>query len=577
MGNQRVIVDPITRIEGHLRIEVEVDENNVIQKAYSSSTLWRGLETIVKNRDPRDVGFLIQRICGVCTFSHYRAGIEAVEDALGIVPPLNAKLTRSLMNMSLFMHDHVVHFYHLHGLDWVDVVSALDADVAKASKEAFNYAKYPIATGENELLKVKDRVKEFVARGQLGPFANAYWGHKTYRLTPEQNLILLSHYLKALEVQRELAKLMAMFGGKQPHPQSLTVGGVTCVMDLLDTSRMGEYLTLFKKGVEFIENAYEADVIMVAKVFKDEPSVTASAGVMNFMAHQEMQLNQNEFLFDTGIIYNGDLSKVFGINEDLITEEATHAWYENNEPLHPYDGKTNPKYTGFKDMDTIGMNGEKVHSKVIDEKGKYTWIKSPRYDGKAMEVGPLACILISYAKGNKKIVPLVDEFLEKTGLPKSALFTALGRTAARMLQAKAIAKYGLEAFNTLIENLKVDQDTYTSYKIDKDKEYKGRFIGDVPRGMLSHWIRIKNGVVENYQAVVPSTWNAGPVDSKGELGPYEASLVGLKVADLTQPLEIIRIIHSFDPCIACAVHVMDKKGNDLGIYKVDPIYGLSCK
>ncbi len=577
MGNQRVIVDPITRIEGHLRIEVEVDENNVIQKAYSSSTLWRGLETIVKNRDPRDVGFLIQRICGVCTFSHYRAGIEAVEDALGIVPPLNAKLTRSLMNMSLFMHNHVVHFYHLHGLDWVDVVSALDADVAKASKEAFNYAKYPIATGENELLKVKDRVKEFVARGQLGPFANAYWGHKTYRLTPEQNLILLAHYLKALEVQRELAKLMAMFGGKQPHPQSLTVGGVTCVMDLLDPSRMGEYLTLFKKGVEFIENAYEADVIMVAKVFKDEPSVTASAGVMNFMAHQEMQLNQNEFLFDTGIIYNGDLSKVFGINEDLITEEATHAWYENNEPLHPYDGKTNPKYTGFKDMDTIGMNGEKVHSKVIDEKGKYTWIKSPRYDGKAMEVGPLACILISYAKGNKKIVPLVDEFLEKTGLPKSALFTALGRTAARMLQAKAIAKYGLEAFNTLIENLKVDQDTYTSYKIDKDKEYKGRFIGDVPRGMLSHWIRIKNGVVENYQAVVPSTWNAGPVDSKGELGPYEASLVGLKVADLTQPLEIIRIIHSFDPCIACAVHVMDKKGNDLGIYKVDPIYGLSCK
>ena len=577
MSNQRIIVDPITRIEGHLRIEVEVDENNVIQKAYSSSTLWRGLETIVKNRDPRDVGFLIQRICGVCTFSHYRAGIEAVEDALGIVPPLNAKLTRSLMNQSLFMHDHVVHFYHLHGLDWVDVVSALGADIEKASKEAFKYAKYPIATGENDLKKVKDRVKEFVEKGQLGPFANAYWGHKTYRLTPEQNLILLSHYLKALEVQRELAKLMAMFGGKQPHPQSLTVGGVTCVMDLLDPSRMGEYLTLFKKGVEFIENAYEADVIMVAKVFKDEPSVTASAGVMNFMAHQEMQLNQNEFLFDTGIIYNGDLSKVFGINEDLITEEATHAWYENNEPLHPYDGKTNPKYTGFKDMDTIGMNGEKVHSKVIDEKGKYTWIKSPRYDGKAMEVGPLACILISYAKGNKKIVPLVDEFLEKTQLPKSALFSALGRTAARMIQTKAIAKYGLEAFNTLIENLKVDQDTYTSYKIDKNKEYKGRFIGDVPRGMLSHWIRIKNGVVENYQAVVPSTWNAGPIDALGQVGPYESNLVGVKVADITQPLEIIRIIHSFDPCIACAVHVMDKKGNDLGTYKVDPLYGLSCK
>lgn len=577
MSNQRIIVDPITRIEGHLRIEVEVDENNVIQKAYSSSTLWRGLETIVKNRDPRDVGFLIQRICGVCTFSHYRAGIEAVEDALGIVPPLNAKLTRSLMNQSLFMHDHVVHFYHLHGLDWVDVVAALDADVEKASKEAFKYAKYPIATGENDLKKVKDRVKEFVQRGQLGPFANAYWGHKTYRLSPEQNLIVLSHYLKALEVQRDLAKLMALFGGKQPHPQSLTVGGVTCVMDLLDPSRMGEYLTLFKKGVEFIENAYEADVIMVASAYKDELSVTQIAGVKNFMSHREMQLNRNEFLFDTGIIYDLDLSKVFEINEDLITEEATHSWYENNEAFHPYDGKTNPKYTGLKDMETIGANGEKVHSKVIDEKGKYSWIKSPRYDGKTMEVGPLACILISYAKGNKRIVPLVDEFLEKTQLPKSALFSALGRTAARMIQTKAIAKYGLEAFNTLIENLKVDQDTYTSYKIDKNKEYKGRFIGDVPRGMLSHWIRIKNGVVENYQAVVPSTWNAGPIDALGQVGPYESNLVGVKVADITQPLEIIRIIHSFDPCIACAVHVMDKKGNDLGTYKVDPLYGLSCK
>ena len=576
MANKRVIIDPITRIEGHLRIEVEIDENNVIQKAYSSATLWRGLETIVKNRDPRDAGFLMQRICGVCTFSHYRAGIEAVEDALGIVPPLNAKLTRSLMNQALFMHDHVVHFYHLHGLDWVDVVSALSADESKAAKEAFLYCDYPIATGENDLKKVKHRVQEFVSRGQLGPFANAYWGHKTYRFSPEQNLILLSHYLKALEVQRDLAKLMALFGGKQPHPQSLTVGGVTCIMDLLDPTRMGEYLTLYKKGVEFIENAYQADVIMAAKVYKDEPSVTQQAGVMNFMAHKEMQLNRNDFLFDSGIIYNADLSKVFEINEDLITEEATHSWYENNEPLHPYEGKTNPKYTGLRDMDTIGAHGEKVHSKVVDEKGKYSWIKSPRYDGKAMEVGPLACILIAYAKGNTKIVPLVDDFLEKTGLPKSALFTALGRTAARMIQAKAIAKYGLEAFYTLIENLKVDQDTYTSYKIDKDKEYRGRFIGDVPRGMLSHWIRIKNGVVENYQAVVPSTWNAGPIDSKGQMGPYEASLIGLKVADISQPLEIIRIIHSFDPCIACAVHVMDKKGNDLGTYKVDPIYGSSC-
>lgn len=576
MANKRIIVDPITRIEGHLRIEVEVDENNVIQNAYSSSTLWRGLETIVKNRDPRDAGFLMQRICGVCTYSHYRAGIEAVEDALNIIPPLNAKLTRSLMNQALFMHDHVVHFYHLHGLDWVDVVSALDADPAKASKEAFKYTKYPIATGENDLLKVKDRVKAFVDKGELGPFANAYWGHKTFNLTPEQNLIALSHYLKALEVQRTAAQLMAIFGGKQPHPQSLTVGGVTCVMDLLDPSRMGEYLTKYKEVANFIEHAYYADIVMAGKAFAKEPSVTSEAGTMNFMSYQEMQLNRTEFLFDTGIIMNGDLSKVHPINEDLITEEATHAWYEDDEPLHPYDGKTNPKYTGMNDAMTIGPDGDEIHSKTIDEKGKYSWIKSPRYDGKAMEVGPLAAVLVSYASGNKKIKKVVDEFLEKTGLPTAALFTTLGRTAARALQTKAIIENGLETFNTLIENLKVDQDTCTTYSIDKNKEYKGRFIGDVPRGMLSHWIRIKNGVVENYQAVVPSTWNAGPEDSRGLKGPYESNLIGMKVQDVRQPLEIIRVIHSFDPCIACAVHVMDTKGKDLGTYKVDPVYGSSC-
>lgn len=576
MANKRIIVDPITRIEGHLRIEVEVDENNVIQNAFASSTLWRGLETIVKNRDPRDAGFLMQRICGVCTFSHYRAGIEAVEDALGIVPPLNAKLTRTLMNQALFMHDHMVHFYHLHGLDWVDIVSALSADPAKASKEAFKYTKYPIATGENDLIKVKDRVQEFVAKGQLGPFANAYWGHETFRLTPEQNLIALSHYLKALEVQRTAAKLMALFGGKQPHPQSLTVGGVTCVMDLLDPSRMGEYLTKYKEVANFIEHAYYADVVMAGQAYATEPSVTKQVGTMNFMAHKDMQLTKTEFLFDSGIILNGDISKVHPINEDLITEEATHSWYKDDAPLHPYDGKTNPNYTGFIDRMTIGPDGKDIASKSIDDKKKYSWIKSPRYDGKAMEVGPLAAVLVSYASGNKKIVKVVNEFLKQTGLPVAALFTTLGRTAARALQTKAIIDNGLVTFNALIENLKVDQETCTTYKIDKDKEYKGRFIGDVPRGMLSHWIRIKNGVVENYQAVVPSTWNAGPEDSTGLKGPYESNLVGIKIKDLTQPLEIIRIIHSFDPCIACAVHVMDTKGNKLGEYKVDPIYATSC-
>jgi len=572
--SKRVVVDPITRIEGHLRAEVVVGDDGVVEDAFVSSTLWRGLEVIAKGRDPRNVPLLMQRICGVCTYSHYLKSTMAVEDALGIKIPLNAELVRTLMNAALFMHDHVVHFYHLHGVDWVDIVSALSADEEKASKLAFKYTDSPIATGVNDLKKVKETVGKFAKNPQgLGPFANAYWGHPTYHMSPEQNLIALSHYLKALEMQRMAAQMLAIFGGKQPHPQSLVVGGVSCVMDILDPARMGEYMVKFKKMADFVNNAYVADIKMAAEVYATEGSVVKPMGVKNFMAYKDFMIGRDQYLFESGYILNADLKKVFEINEDLITEEATHSWYADNEPLHPYDGKTNPNYTGFVDGESVGPDGNMIHSKLIDENAKYSWIKSPRYDGKPMEVGPLACLLVSYAKGNKIVQDTVNGFLKDTGLPVDALFTTLGRTAARALQCKIIAENALVAFNNLIENLKVDQETCAPYVIDKDKEYKGRGMGDVPRGMLSHWIRIKNGVCENYQAVVPSTWNASPKDAKGQHGPYEADLIGLKIADLSKPLEIIRIIHSYDPCIACAVHVMDTKGNKLSEYKVDPLYG----
>jgi quinone-reactive Ni/Fe-hydrogenase large subunit len=575
--SKRVVVDPITRIEGHLRAEVIVNDDGVVEDAFVSSTLWRGLEVIAKGRDPRNVPLIMQRICGVCTYSHYLKSTMAMEDALGIKIPYNAELVRTLMDAALFLHDHVVHFYHLHGVDWIDIVSALDADIEKASKLAFKYTDNPIGTGVNELKRVKETVAKFASHPQgLGPFANAYWGHGTYKLSPEQNLIGLAHYLKALEIQRMVAQMQAIFGGKNPHPQSLVVGGVTCVMDILDPARMSEYMVKYKKVADFVNNAYYADVAMAAEMYKDEPSVMKVMGVKNFMAFESMKVSRDEYLFDSGIIMDGDLSKVFELDKSKITEEATHSWYKDDEALHPYDGKTEGNYTGFVDGESVGIDGKMIHSKNIDPKGKYSWIKSPRYDGKPMEVGPLAAILISYAKGNEKVVKIVNEFLEKTKIPKSALFSTLGRTAGRMLQAKLIADYGLIAFDSLIENTKVDQETCATYTIDKNKEYKGVGMGDVPRGMLSHWVRIKNGVVENYQAVVPSTWNAGPIDANGIKGPYEADLVGLKILDITQPLEIIRIIHSYDPCIACAVHVMDTKGNKISEYKVDPLYGGVC-
>ncbi|QOY53983.1 nickel-dependent hydrogenase large subunit [Candidatus Sulfurimonas marisnigri] len=570
---KRVIVDPITRIEGHLRAEVIVGDDGVVQDAFVSSTLWRGLEVIAKGRDPRNIPLMMQRICGVCTYSHYLKSTMAIEDALDIKVPYNAELVRTLMNAALFMHDHPVHFYHLHGVDWVDIVSALSADPAKASKLAFKYTNNPIGTGENELKKVQEKIGKFAKNPQgLGPFANAYWGHGTYRFTPEQNLIALSHYLKALEMQRTAAQLMAIFGAKQPHPQSLVVGGVTCVMDILNPAKMGEYMVKFQAMADFINNAYYPDIIMAAEMYKTEPSVMKPMGVKNFMAHEEFIIGRNEHLFNSGVIMNGDLSKVLEIDEDMITEEATHSWYKDDAPQHPYDGTTNPNYTGYVDGSSVGPDGKMVDSKLINQNEKYSWIKSPRYNGNPMEVGPLASILVGYASGNKKVVKVVGDFLAQTGVPAAALFSTLGRTAARMLQAKLVADNALIAFNNLIENLKVDQETCATYTIDKNKEYKGRGIGEVPRGMLSHWVRIKNGVIENYQAVVPSTWNAGPMDSKGAKGPYEADLIGLKIADLTQPLEIIRIIHSYDPCIACAVHVMDTKGKTLSEYKLDPLY-----
>ena len=576
--SKRIVVDPITRIEGHLRVEVVVDDDNKVTEAYSSATLWRGLENILKGRDPRDAGFFTQRICGVCTYSHYKAGIMAVEDALGIEAPLNAKLTRTLMNAALFMHDHVVHFYHLHGLDWVDVVSALSADPALASKDAFNYTETPMYTGEDHLKMVQKRVAEFVKKGHLGPFANAYWGHSTYKLTPEQNLIAVSHYLKALEIQRTIAQMMAIFGAKQPHPQSLTVGGVTCIMDLQSPSRLGEYLVKFKEVKTFIDNCYYPDVVMAGGMYAGEPSVNAGLGTANLFTHQEFQLNSNEYMFKSGIMMAEDVMalvtgkpfKIEELDESKITEEATHSWYKNDAPLHPYKGETDPNYTGMKKAQTVNDKGEEVETNVVQESGKYSWIKTPRYDGKPLQVGPLANIVINYAKKNKRVVKVVNQFLKDTGLPITAVASTLGRTACRMLEAKIVADNTLEAFNTLIENLKVDDTTCTTYKIDKTEEYEGRYIGHVPRGVLSHWVRVKNGVIENYQAVVPSTWNASPKDANGVRGPYEESLIGLPIADLSQPLEIIRVIHSFDPCIACAVHVMDTKGNEIGSYKIDP-------
>jgi len=593
MGKKHIIVDPITRIEGHLRIEAIIDENNTIVDAYSASTMFRGIETIMQGRDPRDCGLMAMRICGVCTGTHYQRSIEAVEDAFKITIPKNARIVRNLIQGALYVHDHLVHFYHLHALDFVDVVSATKADPEAAAKEAKKWADVaghkPYISSAEDFKAIQDRIIKFVKEGRLGIFGNGYWGNPHYKLTPEQNLIGVAHYLKALDIQRDLAKMQAIFGGKNPHPQSIVVGGVTCVQDIQNPARIALFKTLLKEGMEFIKGAYIPDVYMAGTMYKDEavdsnatyhasnhkgslkkPIGGTGGGLLSYLSYGDFRLDDTGFyksalLFPSGVVLNGDLSKVYEVDTQKITEDVTHAWYKGTgKPEHPYEGTTIPQYTGLEKKED-GYAYLKTNE-------KYSWIKAPRYDNKAMEVGPLARMVIGYAKGDKRIKSYVDDFLKRSGLPIEVLFSTIGRTAARAIETVLMGDAMMEWVDELAKNVASgDLSTWSEFDFDEvSKDTKGMGLAEAPRGALGHWVKIKDGKVTNYQAIVPSTWNAGPRDGNGLLGAYEAALIGTKVANPEEPLEIIRTIHSFDPCIACAVHVVDTKGKELAVYKIDP-------
>jgi quinone-reactive Ni/Fe-hydrogenase large subunit len=554
---KRIIVDPITRIEGHLRIEVEVDADNIIKDAWSSITLWRGIETILKGRDPRDAGLFVQRFCGVCTYVHYEASIMACEDAFKVKPPKNARIVRNLIAGAQYLYDHVMHFYHLHGLDWVDVVSALSADPRKAVDMAKAYSPNPYNCSETHYKAVQQRLTKFVKAGRLGPFANAYWGNPSYKLPPEANLIVLSHYLDALQVSKLGAQMMAIFGGKNPHPQSLVVGGISSVVDMLDASRLGTYLFKLKELKNFVETAYIPDVLLAATYYKDEGLKGVGAGVKNYLSYGGFPLDDGgeNLFFPRGLVNGADISKALKLDEAKITEEASHAWYVNPQPLHPYKGETTPQYT---DYDKNGnLKGDE----------KYSWCKAPRYDGLPYEVGPLARMVVAYTQGHKEIKGLIDATLKQTGLPAAVLFSTLGRTAARALETVYMGNHIEGWVNELIANIKAG-DARTWTRCDVPNSGEGRGMTEPPRGALGHWIRIENKKIANYQAVVPSTWNCSPRDKAGKRGPYEESLIGTRLAKVDQPLEILRTIHSFDPCMACAVHIIDPKTNEIRKFKV---------
>jgi hydrogenase large subunit len=571
--SERIVVDPITRIEGHLRIEAQMDGDRIAQ-AYSAGTMVRGIEIILRGRDPRDAWAFAQRICGVCTLVHGLASIRSVENALDYPIPPNAQLIRNLMSGAQYVHDHVMHFYHLHALDWVDVVSALSADPAATSTLAQSISSYP-KSSPGYFSDMQKKLKTFVEGGQLGIFANGYWGHPAYKLPPEANLMAVAHYLEALTWQRDVAKLQAIFGGKNPHP-NFVVGGVACPIDLnsdsaINSKRLSQVQEIINKMQVFVDQVYIPDLLAIAGFYKDWGS--RGEGLGNFLTFGDFPEkgmdDPSSFLIPSGAILNRDLSTIHDVDmnaADEIQEYVSRSWYDyeggKNEGLHPYDGETSLNYSG-----------PTPPYEQLDVEQSYSWLKSPRWKGHAMEVGPLARVLMLYATGNEQAKELVNMTLSTLDIPVDALFSTLGRTAARGLETKIIGDMMQTWQNNLVANIKAgDTKTHNEGLWDPStwpQQAKGVGFMEAPRGALAHWIVIEDGIIKNYQAVVPSTWNAGPRDQNGQPGAYEAALQdNHTLVDPQQPIEILRTIHSFDPCIACAVHVTDPDGEELIKVKV---------
>lgn len=588
--SQRVVVDPITRIEGHLRIEAETDAEGRITQASSAGTMVRGIEIILRGRDPRDAWAFAQRICGVCTLVHGIASVRAVENALQYGIPPNAQLIRNLMIGAQFVLDHVMHFYHLHALDWVDVVSALKADPKATSALAQSLSSYP-KSSPGYFADVQKKLKDFVESGQLGIFSNGYWGHPAYKLPPEANLMAVAHYLDALAWQRDVARLHTIFGGKNPHPNFVVGGAPTAISGMhprgggrgkgpqfrggmgataVNMTGLQRVKEIIDEMRAFVDQVYVPDTLAIASFYKDW--ATQGEGVGNFLTYGDFPEkgmdDPGSFLVPPGVIVGRDLSNIQELDlnaEDQIQEYVAHSWYKYKDGkeagLHPYRGETEFDYSG-----------PEAPYEYLDTEGSYSWMKSPRWRGKAVEVGPLARVLMLYAKGHAQTRELVDSTLRTLDLPVQALYSTLGRTAARTLETKIIVDAMDTWYGNLMANIKAgDVRTFNGEKWDPStwpKLAKGVGFMEAPRGALAHWVVIKDGLIDNYQAVVPSTWNAGPRDAQGQDGPYEAALAGHRLHDPKQPIEILRTIHSFDPCIACAVHVTDPDGEELIKVKV---------
>ena len=564
---KRISIDPITRIEGHLRIDCEI-ENGVVTNAWSSGTMWRGMENIVKGSDPRDAWMIMQRICGVCTTVHAIMSVRAVEDALGAKVPVNAQYIRNMILSAHSMHDHIVHFYQLSAMDWVDITAALNADPDKAAEMLKGVSTWGLNSA-NEFRNVQNKIKSLVESGQLGIFANGYFGHPAMKLPPEVNLIAVAHYLQALECQRDCNRIVALLGGKTPHIQNLAIGGVANPINLDSQSVLNLERLMFVKSCidrlnDFVTQVYRVDAAIIAAYYPEWLNLGKTSG--NYLSVPEYPIDgdNSKFVLTGGYIENFDISTFRPITQQKdefvvkgIKESGKHAWYEDDEPLEPWAGLTRPKYTGWQD------------------EGKYSWVKAPSFYGKVVEVGRLAYLMCNLANQNKDTLHHFNhikglyEKLSGNILSVDHLHSTLGRIIARTVHCCVLNNILEQQWKLLVDNIGTgDTVAYLKTDIPQTGEFKGVGFGEVPRGMLSHWVVVKNGKIENYQAVVPSTWNAGPRNQNDEMGPYELSIIGTPVADPTKPLEVVRTIHSFDPCMSCAVHVVNTENGEVTQVKV---------
>ncbi|MCI5825806.1 MAG: nickel-dependent hydrogenase large subunit [Arcanobacterium sp.] len=573
MATKQVVIDPLTRIEGHLRIEIEA-EGGKITNAWSETTQFRGIETIVKDRDPRDVWAFVQRICGVCTSVHAIASVTAVENAIGSHVPEDAKLIRALVLGSQEIQDHVIHFYHLHALDFVNVPSAAKADPQKTLEFAQQIGSKWRGNTLKRFTEVRDTVQAILDSGQLSVFTGGYWDHPDYRLPPEANLMCVAHYLDALQFQRSMIRINTVFGGKNPHPNFL-VGGMASSLDpnsseSVNQVQLDQINNWVEETVEFVNDCYYPDVVAVASVYKDYFDIGPShpnyfavgmAGATFGGNPADSKESNPHTQVKPGVILGGDLTKVHPFDPKLIAEYVSSAWYEYSvgadKPLTPDKGETEPKYTG-----------PKLPYKWIGNEygGKYTWCKAPRYGDKPMQVGPVARVLLAYAQGHKRTKEIVDSAAAKLGISLDKINSTMGRTFARAVEAVTSADHLREDFAALQDNILAGKiDVFDPSHWDPSTwpaESSGYSFVEVARGNLSHWVSVKNGKVDRYQAVVPTTWLAGGRDASGTVGPYEQSLLygGHPLVDPAQPLEPLRTIHSYDPCMSCAVHVLDPEG-----------------